>query len=459
MYAIVDIETTGGHAQSNGITEIAIIIHDGTQIVKTYQSLVNPQISIPNFIASLTGINDEMVKDAPTFSEIAADVYALLCNRIFVAHNVNFDYSFIKSHLSKVGYALQTKKLCTVRLSRKIIPGKTSYSLGKLCQQMGIPISGRHRAMGDCEATSQLFSMLVSQDKDNHISIALKKNSKEHCLPPNVKKSDFDNLKSLPGVYYFHDIKDKVIYVGKAINIKKRVLSHFSNNNITKQKQNFLRDIYRISSQICGTELMALITEAIEIKKLWPKYNRALKQIDFKIGLYVYADQRNFLRLGLNYYKKFSRPEFTFSTLSEGNLALIKLIKQFNLCHKFTSLQQNKLNCVGQTEESCFGACIGEEDDVSYNERVKQALIFLKESKDSFAIIDSGRSAKEKSCILVENGNFYGMGYVSAKTLKVQKNLKSLITPYPDTPYIINTIHNYGLLNPDKRIDLNAELI
>ena len=216
MYAIVDIETTGGHASANGITEVAILIHDGKQVLERFRTLINPEITIPVYIQALTGINDEMVQSAPCFKDVAHSIFDLLHDRIFVAHNVNFDFSFLHYHLAAAGYHLQTKKLCTVRLSRKIIPGLASYSLGRLCKQVGIDLVDRHRASGDAEATAILFSMLIDRDIDGHISNALNHHSKEQSLPPHLPKEDIDKLPSTPGVYYFHNKKAKVVYVGKA---------------------------------------------------------------------------------------------------------------------------------------------------------------------------------------------------------------------------------------------------
>ena len=161
MYAIVDIETTGSYAKANGITEIAIVIHDGSEIIQRYQTLINPGTSIPVYIRALTGISNEMVQDAPYFRDVAAEIFELLNGKIFIAHNVNFDYSFVRYHLADSGYDLNCKKLCTVRLSRKIFKGLPSYSLGKLCRSLSIENNARHRAAGDAEATAILFSMLL----------------------------------------------------------------------------------------------------------------------------------------------------------------------------------------------------------------------------------------------------------------------------------------------------------
>ena len=211
MYAIVDIETTGGYAAANGITEISIHVFNGSGVVEKYETLINPQQPIPPYICAMTGITDEMVSTAPVFSQVAEKIYSILSDKIFIAHNVNFDYSFVKSHLREAGYDLNSKKLCTVRLSRKIIPGLPSYSLGKLCDSLGIINTSRHRAGGDAAATTEVFRLLLEKDREQHIQKSLQRNSKESILPPNVPKEDFEKLPYTPGVYFFHNEKGKII--------------------------------------------------------------------------------------------------------------------------------------------------------------------------------------------------------------------------------------------------------
>lgn len=216
MYAIVDIETTGGYAAANGIIEISVQVSDGSQIVETYETLVNPGQVIPRYIQALTGISNEMVQDAPRFEAVAEKVFTILQGNIFVAHNVNFDHSFVKNHLEAYGYSLQVKKLCTVRLARQIFPGFPSYSLGNICHALEIPMSDRHRAGGDAKATVELFHRMLQADAQGFIKASLLRNSKEQTLPPNVPKDHFEQLPNTPGVYYFQDGKGKVIYVGKS---------------------------------------------------------------------------------------------------------------------------------------------------------------------------------------------------------------------------------------------------
>ncbi|RYG36890.1 MAG: DNA polymerase III subunit epsilon, partial [Chitinophagaceae bacterium] len=272
MYAIVDIETTGGYAANNDITEIAIVVHDGERVIERFETLICPARPIPYHIQVLTGITPQMVENAPVFDEVAEKIYDLLKDNVFIAHNVNFDYSFVKHHLHLCGIELNVPKLCTVRLCRKVFPGLASYSLGKLCRHFAIGIENRHRAGGDAAATVTLFEHMLRHNGLEHVQQFLKKGSKEQYLPQFLPKEEIEKLPYTPGVYYFHDQKGKIIYVGKARNIKYRVRSHFSHNGAGKQRQEFMRNIYSITYSTCATELMAFILESVEIKRLWPQY-------------------------------------------------------------------------------------------------------------------------------------------------------------------------------------------
>ena len=457
LYAVVDIETTGGYAAHHGITEIAILIYDGVQVINRYQTLINPHQSIPIYIQALTGIDNEMVSAAPDFRTVAAEIYTLLHDKIFVAHNVNFDYSFVKHHLDACGYTLNCKKLCTVRLSRKIFPGFSSYSLGKLCASLAVPLSNRHRADGDASATAIVLGMLIEKDTDGIILDTLKRSSKEQTLPPNLQKAEIDKLPNTPGVYYFKDQKGKVIYVGKAKQLKKRVCTHFTGHSISMQRANFLKNIYHIDYQTCGTELMAFILEAAEIKKLWPENNRAMKRFEQKYSLYHFEDQNGYIRLGIDKYRKNGTVLYSFNHLLEGHQLLRTIISDHNLCEKLCFIQTPKLACTGHENRTCQGACIGQESTAIYNFRVKRAIKQLQDLLPSFALIDTGREEDEKSCLWVEKGKFYGMGYISDYTdINDLETLKSAITPYPSNDYIMNMILSYSNEFPHKMIALNS---
>ena len=451
MYAIVDIETTGGHASANGITEIAIFIYDGSQIVQQYESLINPGVPIPRYIQSLTGITDQMVATAPKFADVAGEVFALLKDKIFVAHNVNFDYSFLQYHLLQAGYDLRTKKLCTVRLGRKIVPGLPSYSLGNLCRSLQINVEQRHRAAGDAAATVRLMGLYLSLDTNNAISAALKTTSKEQFLPPHLPPDQVKKLPASPGVYYFHDQKGKVIYVGKAKDIKKRVNSHFTGNNPSRQRQEFLRNIYSVSHEVTGTELMANILESIEIKRLWPKYNRSQKNVEFKYGFYTFEDQLGYLRLVIERRRKYTRPLHSFPLLVQGHTMLKGLIREFDLCPRLCFLQKGDGACKPLTGHKCKGACDKKEGPEYYNLRVQAAIIHMQMQQPSFIIVDTGRDAGEQSYILMEKGKFYGMGYIPRDTaITMEEDVKDRLTQYPENEYILNLIHQFAGANNSR---------
>ena len=456
MYAIVDIETTGSYAAANGITEISIHIFDGQKVVEKFETLVNPGQPIPFFIQKMTGITDAMVAEAPYFQDIAEKIFSLLSANIFVAHNVNFDYSFINAQLKEAGFILQCRKLCTVRLSRKIFPGLPSYSLGKLCHALGIHINNRHRAGGDTAATVKVFKLLLQNDKESHIEKSLKKNAKESILPPNVPKEDFEKLPYCPGVYYFHNAKGKVVYVGKAVNIRYRVNSHFSNNAVTRQKQYFLKHVFGISYQACATELMASILESAEIKKRWPVFNTAQKHFEEVYGLFLFEDQNGYHRLAIDKNKKRISPVYRFHLLSESRTVLSYLVETFNLCPKLCFLQHNDEACTAHSDEICKGACQQKEPPKQYNKRVKKAIDSLQQKK-SFIIKDVGLNHNDYSCILVLQGQFFGMGYLpNDKKFSTIEKIKEQLTIYKENSFTRNLVHRYAAQFPEKVIELPA---
>ena len=447
-YAIVDIETTGGHAAANGITEISVFVHDGNRVIKHFETLINPQQLIPRFITSLTGIDNAMVAEAPAFDEIADVLFEILNENIFVAHNVNFDYSFVKHQLKQVGYDLTAKKLCTVRLGRKVFPGLPSYSLGNLCRSLKINIENRHRAGGDAKATVKLFEHMLANGAMTHIDLMLKRTSAEHWLPMNLDKQVIDNLPARPGVYYFHNNKDKVIYVGKAINLKKRVSSHFTHNDPDVKRQNFIRNIYKVSFKQCATELEAIVFESTEIKRLWPRYNKSQKQPAVKYALYSFEDNRGYIRLAIDKKKKHLPHLYNFNLLNEGLVLIKKMVEEFSLDPRLCFIDKTPFT---KPEEDAL------ELPKVYNLKIKNALDALSISLPTFALVDEGIKEDEKLCLLIERGSFWGMGYLPKSfAISSSGDLKDVLNPYADNDYIRNNIYSFAEANPHKRIQLQA---
>lgn len=438
-YAIVDIETTGSYANGNGITEIAIILYNGSITEGKYHTLINPGMPVPRYITSLTGITNEMLYDQPGFEAVAGHIYNLLKDRIFVAHNVNFDYSFIKQALDRYGYHLNTQKLCTVRLSRKVFPGYARYNLGAICRELDIPLFNAHRATGDAEATTELFARLIAADKAGHIREMLKGRNKEQYLPMNLPVEQLEQLPALPGVYYFYNRVGKVVYVGKAANLRKRVKSHFSNNDGSKRKQDLIKDVCGISHKVCGTELMALIFENIEIRRLWPAYNRSQKKFSYTYGLYSFTGQNGYIRLAVEKKQNRLQPLHTFNSLPEGYQLLKKLIGEFGLHPGMCFIDRTE----GQPKE----------DVDQYNTRVLTALESLQRGLPTFALVDKVAHSEEMPCLLMDQGKFYGMGYLPANFAVSDLNtLKEALTQYPDSDYIRGLVYKFVSRYPDRKI-------
>ncbi len=412
MFAIVDIETTGGNARLHRIIELAVVLHDGERVTAKHQWLINPETGIPSYIQGLTGIYPHMLADAPTFAEIAEEVYEVLQNQVFVAHNVSFDYPFVEAALQKHGFELDSMKLCTVRASRKIIPGLPSYSLGRLCESLNIEIDGRHRAYGDAAATASLFSLLLQKDSEAYIETLYKKSKRTIALPPLLPQGILEKLPSTSGVYYFHDAHGKVLYVGKALDIKKRVKSHFSGQGDLRFEKFFSESLSDITWQETGSEIMASLLEVQEIKRLWPKYNTSSKHRRKEYGLCLFEDRQGYLHLSIADQMKGARLIKRLGYRSQAQEVLLDLVERFSLCANLCHLEHNRTGCSLYQVGTCKGACLHLEDPQSYNERVNAGLDYLESKGETFFIEEQGRTNDERTLILIEQGRFAGYAYL-----------------------------------------------
>jgi DNA polymerase III subunit epsilon len=450
MYSIVDIETTGGSAKGNKIIEISIFCFDGKKVVDEYHSLINPGTRVPGFITSLTGITEEMLEYAPSFEQVAREIEDFTADSIFVAHNVNFDFTFIRTEFANIGKKFERNKLCTVRTSRKIFPGLPSYSLGNLCGSLGIKIKDRHRAKGDAEATVKLLKLLLKNDKEEFISKSLKKNSRETLLPANLPREQFDALPEEPGVYFFHDHNGKVIYVGKAINIKKRVVSHFSAKQTSKQSQNFIKDMHGLSFELSGNELIALLMESYYIKKHWPIYNRTQKKVAQNAAMYQYEDMEGYLRLSVGNTLKHQKPLLSFRYESDAREFLLDKVTEYKLCPKRCGLQKVCDDC-----EVCHE---GIAPDL-YNVNVRTAINSFMDSGRSYMIRGAGRSIDEYSVVLVEHGKYLGYGFIpdSAQIMRVD-DVKEYLNGHWDNRDIQKILESHQRSSPESIKFLAAEV-
>ena len=408
MYTIIDVETTG---VSNKLTEISIFKYDGTKIVDEFTSLVDPEQLIPDYITILTGIDNGLVSNAPTFSDISNDILAFTENCIFVAHNVNFDYNAIRNEFKAIGIDFNRKKLCTIRLARKLIPGHKSYSLGKLCNTLYINIVDRHRARGDAEATVILFEMLLNQEHAETVfNEFLKKSSKESTLPSHLPTSVFNNLPNTTGIYYFKNKKGKIIYVGKAKDIKKRVLSHFYSK--TKKSLEMCRETADIDFTLSGTELIALLMEDAAIKQHYPEYNQVAKRTAKLYAIFSYTDRKGIMHMAYNTLKTIPNPLLTLNSISECRQQIEELCSQFELCPKYCHLQEGVSTCNHFKIYTCKGICKDQEQHEHYNGRVLRAIDSLKNNSKDVILKQKGRHEAEDAFIMIEKGTYLGYGFI-----------------------------------------------
>lgn len=438
MYAILDIETTGGQFNEEGITEIAIYKFNGHEVVDQFISLVNPEIPIQPFVVKLTGINNAMLQSAPKFFEVAKRIIEMTDDCVIVAHNASFDYRILRTEFRRLGYNFESQTLCTVELSKKLLPEQPSHSLGKLVRALGIPMADRHRASGDALATIKLFKILLEKDIEKKIVKDFIKLEIEKGITPKL----LDIVAKLPsktGVYYIHNEKGNLIYIGKSKNIKKRINQHFTGAS-TKCKK-IQNEVFTVTYDETGSELIALLKESEEIKINKPIYNRAQRKSVFQLALYAEKDKNGYINLNLQKADGRKKEITSFTSLQEGKNALFRITSHYNLCQKLTGLYQTKTNCFQYTIKECDGACIGMVSPEEYNSRVSSFI-----EKNSFAnqnmiLIDKGRTISERSAVLIENGiykgyAFYDLNY-QINNIEILRNILIPMQNNRDTKNII----------------------
>ncbi|MDW8229894.1 MAG: exonuclease domain-containing protein [Saprospiraceae bacterium] len=438
MYAIVDVETTGGSARYERVIEVAVVLHDGRRVVDTFSTLLYPERSIPWNITRITGITDEMVADAPRFFEVARRIVEMTREAIFVAHNVSFDYGFLREEFARLGYTFSCRqRLCTVRLARQVFPGLPSYSLDNLRAHFGIDSQRAHRALDDALATAQLLErILAAQDGHQNIRALIHQGVQASRLPESITLERLHEAPEACGVYYLHDARGEVVYVGKSIDIRKRLFEHFAD---TSPKGEKLRaGVADFSYEVTGSELVALLLESAEIKRLQPRINRALRVREFNAAIYAYTDERGYRRLVVGRLQQ--RPRASLERIAElphlshARSWLESTARRFHLCHKLCHLEDTSGPCFHYSLHRCAGACIGAEAPEAYNERVEQAILTLSRGlSGSFAVIEPGRSPNEQAVVLVREGAFAGYAYCSMdETLSLQEMLEWVSMPFKD---------------------------
>ena len=453
MFAIVDIETTGGSARLEKITEIAIYLHDGVKITGEYVTLVNPERNIPYFITNLTGITNEMVENAPRFYEIAKTIVELTEGRTFVAHNARFDYSFIRQEFKSLGFNFKRNIVDTVALGRKLIPGHRSYSLGNICRDLKIQINGRHRAAGDALATVKLFEILLEKDMElNGKRSNLIRNTKIAKLNPKLDISKIETIPDEPGIYYFYDETGELIYIGKSRNLQQRISTHLSNNRTNRAME--MRDLIAdIDWDLTGSELIALLRESFEIKANKPFYNRAQKRSGFQWGIFTFSDKDDYINYRYGLMNSDENPLSVFTSKEKAKSKLESLVETYNLCQKLTGLYETDGPCFHFHVGICRGACCGKETASVYNERALKAAEEFIFTRRNFFVIDKGRDEEEKCAVKVVNGKYAGYGYFNINDMGFGlAALHECIRPSPDNRDIQVILKQYLKSNRVEKI-------
>jgi DNA polymerase-3 subunit epsilon len=375
----VDIETNGGNGPRGRIIEIAAIKVQNGQIIDEFTSLVNPGSDIPFWITNLTGIQQNDLVDAPYFEDIAMQLFIFLDASLFVAHNVLFDYSFIKRELKTAGIVYNPKLFCTVRMSRALYPHHNGHSLEKIIKRHSITVNSRHRAYDDALALHKFVQIASKEHGKDAILDNIKHQTKTRSLPPNVDETVVKNLPDSPGIYIFEDDQGYPLYVGKSINIRHRVKSHFTNATSIAKEMKMSLGSHNISYQTTDTEIEALLLESAKVKELQPLLNVKLRRKS-KQSLFIRQfDQNGYTKIhienkDLAEYNDLENIYGVFTTKRKATAHLESLIKTYQLCSKLMGLEKSSGSCFRYQLRLCKGACVGKESSRDYNLRVEQAL-------------------------------------------------------------------------------------
>lgn len=410
MFAVVDIETTGGKPDYHQIIEVAVRITDGSRVISRYDTLVHPGVQVPRGIVALTGIETPMLEDAPVFASIAQELYHLLHDKVFVAHHVNFDYGFLKVAFARCGIAFEPPKLCTVRLGRKAFPQLAGYGLDKISKALDIPITQRHRAGGDAEATAILFNKVCGKLGMEWISKEITKSTLS--FPSHLEESEWRNLPSTPGVYILCDKFKNKLYVGKAKRIKERVLQHFSS---TKGKLALsLKEVFHIHYIETGNEWAAELLEMELIKQHYPPWNIAGKKRLSAFQIAQYETLGGERRL---YFSKAKRGQAwvhdskkVYGSLHEAREAAWQMVKDYGICRAL---------CFGSQkceEEDCY--CHSAQRTSIHNEKILAAIVDTHADESSYHFTFPGRTKAERGVFTVQNGVTTSIAYYEKDLLE-----------------------------------------
>jgi len=401
MYAVIDVETTGGSPSVDRVIEIAVFVFDGQNVVHSFSSLLNPKRPIDPYVTKLTGISNEMVKDAPSFEDIHQKLLELTHENIFVAHNVKFDFGMIRQEFKRLGIDFNRKQLDTVNLARKVIPGFNSYSLGNICNSLGITITDRHRASGDAEATVKLLKIILDKPaSQKYIEIELNHGIDLDLLPPYLSRGEIEKLPEDAGVFYYKDEVGKVLYLDGARNIRKKVITEFSKPADSPDKTRMFELMRSIDYELTGNELTAKLLAYRDLKQHWPEFNKKPRLQPHTHGIFLDKEEQGFLQLKIHPLD-WDQGELIlkFPSKAVANKILGKIIRDSSL-HSWFALR-SKMKEKGVEKKSLH----------SYNLHIEKAIRGYLYKHPNFFIIAEGIHPDEHSAIWIENNVYKGFGY------------------------------------------------
>lgn len=379
-WALVDIETTGLHVTYDEIIEIAVTIFTHESIERKWHSLVKPRRGIPDAISALTGITNEMVKDAPSFGDIAEQLLELLHERVFVAHNARFDFGFIKNAFKKVGLSYQAPVLCTIKLLKQMHPKLEHYNLQSIAQLFKLTQPIDHQAQADVETLYEIIQYLSMHYSWDLVLKQAKKIYQKSSIPAKLT-TNISDLPNSPGVYIFYgDKNDLPLYIGKSITMRQRVLSHFSGDYLHPKEFSLSQQVTRVEVIPTAGELSALLLESELIKKHLPVYNRKLRRKKTLTGFKL-MEQNGYIQISIVREEvdeedllKTDGIYGAFSSMVAVKRTLLQLIKTHELCPKLCGMERGNGACFSYQLKKCLGACILEEPSQTYNKRLMLAL-------------------------------------------------------------------------------------
>ncbi len=375
----VDIETSGGSWRVGRVIEVAAIRYEKGEITGQFQTLVNPGASIPYYITQITGLSDGDVALSPQFAEIAPDLFEFMQGAVFVAHNVRFDYSFLRAEFAACGYDFKPRLLCTVRLSRALYTDQKGHSLQKLIERHNIEVDSRHRAMADARAILDFSRLAHAEHGQELFDLAVVRQLKTQSMPANLEPTALDSISNKPGVYVFEDEAGQPVYVGKSVTLKKRIQSHFSSDTKFVKEMKIAQNTHNVRVIETDNELEALLLESTMVKQLLPVYNRQLRRTTSHAALIKEINAEGYFTVShqtvdLTTFNNLENVYGVFTNRTKAKNKLDDLAKTYQLCPKLLGLEKSKGACFWYQLGKCKGACIGKESADEYNQRCEFAL-------------------------------------------------------------------------------------